>query len=100
MEGSKTIAHEIGGIDALRFGLQGVRSDIVGSHPLQSAQESVSLMVFSDYTPIPSPLQYTTNEEEVLEEFDSDDTPEMVDYEMPEHGVVEHGEQSTQQESS
>ena len=39
----KSIAHQIGGVqnDALRFGLQGVKSDIVGSHPLQSAQESV-----------------------------------------------------------
>ncbi|KAF8399177.1 hypothetical protein HHK36_015042 [Tetracentron sinense] len=42
MENSKTIAHEIGGIqnDALRFGLQGVKSEIVGSHPFQSAHES------------------------------------------------------------
>ncbi|KAF7811236.1 cyclin-B1-2-like [Senna tora] len=42
-EGSKTIAHQIGGVqnDALRFGLHGVKSDIVGSHPLESAQESV-----------------------------------------------------------
>eukprot|EP00262_Sarcandra_glabra_P010094 TRINITY_DN24989_c0_g1_i1.p1 TRINITY_DN24989_c0_g1~~TRINITY_DN24989_c0_g1_i1.p1 ORF type:complete len:165 (-),score=24.34 TRINITY_DN24989_c0_g1_i1:228-653(-) len=42
MEASKTIAHELGGIqnDALRFGLQGVKSDIVGSHPLQSLSES------------------------------------------------------------
>ncbi|XP_010262639.1 PREDICTED: cyclin-B1-2 [Nelumbo nucifera] len=42
MEGSKTIAHEIGGVqnDALRFGLQGVKSEIVGAHPLQSALES------------------------------------------------------------
>ncbi|XP_010265292.1 PREDICTED: cyclin-B1-2-like [Nelumbo nucifera] len=42
MGSSKTIiAHEIGGIqnDALRFGLQGVKSEIVGSHPLQSALE-------------------------------------------------------------
>ncbi|XP_065854360.1 cyclin-B1-2 [Euphorbia lathyris] len=38
----KTIAHEIGGIqnDALRFGLHGVRSDLVGAHPLESLYES------------------------------------------------------------
>lgn len=43
MESSKKIAHEIGGLknDALRFGLHGVKSDIVGSHPLESAYESV-----------------------------------------------------------
>lgn len=43
-EVGKSIAHQIGGVqnDALRFGLQGVKSDIVGSHPLQSAQESVN----------------------------------------------------------
>ncbi|XP_076955677.1 cyclin-B1-2-like [Bidens hawaiensis] len=37
-----TIEHEIGGLknDALRFGLQGVKSDIVGSHPLESAFQS------------------------------------------------------------
>ncbi|XP_010528461.1 PREDICTED: cyclin-B1-2 [Tarenaya hassleriana] len=42
MESSKKIAHEIGGVknDALRFGLHGVKSDIVGSHPLESAYES------------------------------------------------------------
>ncbi|KAJ9173088.1 hypothetical protein P3X46_016262 [Hevea brasiliensis] len=39
METPKTIAHEIGGIqnDALRFGLHGVKSDLVGAHPLESA---------------------------------------------------------------
>ncbi|MBA0610204.1 hypothetical protein Godav_011075, partial [Gossypium davidsonii] len=43
MEAPKTIQHEIGGVqnDALRFGLHGVKSDLVGSHPLQSAYESV-----------------------------------------------------------
>ena len=43
MESSKTIAHEIGGIqnDALRFGLQGVKSDLVGSHPVESLYETV-----------------------------------------------------------
>ena len=43
MEASKTIQHEIGGVqnDALRFGLDGVKSDLVGSHPLQPAYESV-----------------------------------------------------------
>ncbi|XP_062106340.1 cyclin-B1-2-like [Humulus lupulus] len=42
MEAPKTIAHEIGGLqnDALRFGLNGVKSDIVGSHPLESACQS------------------------------------------------------------
>ncbi|CAI9262957.1 unnamed protein product [Lactuca saligna] len=42
MESSKRIEHEIGGLknDALRFGLQGVKSDIVGSHPLESAFQS------------------------------------------------------------
>ncbi|XP_012572655.1 cyclin-B1-2-like isoform X1 [Cicer arietinum] len=40
---SKTIAHQIGGLqnDALRFGLHGVKSDIVGSHPLESSLQSV-----------------------------------------------------------
>lgn len=43
MESQKKIAHEIGGVknDALRFGLHGVKSDILGSHPLESAYESV-----------------------------------------------------------
>ncbi|KAE8709308.1 translation initiation factor eIF-2B subunit delta-like [Hibiscus syriacus] len=42
MEAPKTIQHEIGGVqnDALRFGLHGVKSDLIGSHPLQSAYES------------------------------------------------------------
>lgn len=37
------IAHEVGQIqkDPLRFGLQGVKSDIVGSHPLESLYQSV-----------------------------------------------------------
>ncbi|MCD7450695.1 hypothetical protein HAX54_008149 [Datura stramonium] len=45
MEDSKTIAHEIGGVrkDAFRFGLQGVKSDIVGSHPLESAYHSTKV---------------------------------------------------------
>ncbi|XP_058091762.1 cyclin-B1-2-like [Magnolia sinica] len=40
--GSKTIAHEIAGIqsDPLRFGLQGVKSEIIQSHPLQPIYES------------------------------------------------------------
>ncbi|KAJ7971192.1 cyclin-B1-2-like [Quillaja saponaria] len=44
-EAPKTIAHEIGGIqnDALRFGLHGVKSDIVGSHPLESAYQSATM---------------------------------------------------------
>ncbi|KAI8029680.1 Cyclin-B1-2 [Camellia lanceoleosa] len=38
----KAIAHEIGGIqnDTFRFGFHSVKSDIVGSHPLQSAYQS------------------------------------------------------------
>ncbi|CAL5367415.1 unnamed protein product [Camellia sinensis] len=38
----KAIPHEIGGIqnDTFRFGLHSVKSDIVGSHPLQSAYQS------------------------------------------------------------
>lgn len=42
MDASKTIAHEIGGIqnDALRFGLHGVKSDILEAHPLESAYQS------------------------------------------------------------
>lgn len=46
MESPKKIAHEIGGVknDALRFGLQGVKSDIVGSHPLESSYESVNCL--------------------------------------------------------
>ncbi|TYI69049.1 hypothetical protein E1A91_D08G128000v1, partial [Gossypium mustelinum] len=39
----KTIQHEIEGVqnDTLRFGLHGVKSDLVGSHSLQSAYESI-----------------------------------------------------------
>ncbi|XP_008459455.1 cyclin-B1-2 [Cucumis melo] len=42
MDSSKAIPHEIGGIqnDALRFGLQGVKSDLVGSHPVESLYET------------------------------------------------------------
>ncbi|KAL6961033.1 hypothetical protein U1Q18_038796 [Sarracenia purpurea var. burkii] len=38
----KSIAHEIGGIqnDTFRFGLNSVKSEISGSHPLQSAYQS------------------------------------------------------------
>ncbi|CAL1390734.1 unnamed protein product [Linum trigynum] len=41
-EAPKTLAHQIGGIqnDALRFGLHGVKSDLVGSHPLDVAHRS------------------------------------------------------------
>lgn len=48
MESPKKIAHEIGGVkrDALRFGLNGVKSDIVGSHPLESSYESVIELFF------------------------------------------------------
>lgn len=48
MEAPKTIEHQIGGVqnDALRFGLQGVKSDLVGSHPLESAYESVFPLSF------------------------------------------------------
>jgi len=40
---SKYIPHQIGGLqnDSFRFGLDGVKSDIVGSHPLQSSLQSV-----------------------------------------------------------
>lgn len=39
------IPHEIGGVqnDALRFGLHGVKSDIVGAHPLETSYHSVSI---------------------------------------------------------
>ncbi|KAI8534358.1 hypothetical protein RHMOL_Rhmol10G0084000 [Rhododendron molle] len=39
----KSIAHEIGGLqnDTLRFGLHGVKGEITGSHPLQSAYQFV-----------------------------------------------------------
>ncbi|KAJ0100607.1 hypothetical protein Patl1_21507 [Pistacia atlantica] len=42
MEAQKNIPHEIGGIqnDALRFGLHGVKSDVVGSHPLEISYQS------------------------------------------------------------
>ncbi|XP_044506940.1 cyclin-B1-2-like isoform X1 [Mangifera indica] len=42
MEAQKNTPHEIGGIqnDALRFGLHGVKSDIVGSHPLEISYQS------------------------------------------------------------
>ena len=45
MEASKSIPHEIGGVrsDAFRFGLHGVKSDIVGSHPLQSSYHSAKV---------------------------------------------------------
>ncbi|KAF5205378.1 Cyclin-b1-2 [Thalictrum thalictroides] len=38
----KAIAHEVGGVknDALRFGLHGVKSDILDVHPLQSSLQS------------------------------------------------------------
>ncbi|KAK3003337.1 hypothetical protein RJ639_019280 [Escallonia herrerae] len=44
MDAPKAIDHQIGGMknDALRFGLHGVKSDIVGSHPLESAYQSAS----------------------------------------------------------
>ncbi|KAL2983022.1 hypothetical protein AAZX31_12G018400 [Glycine max] len=43
---SKFIPHQIGGVqnDVLRFGLHGVKSDIVGSHPLQSSLQSTRRM--------------------------------------------------------
>ncbi|KAF5206257.1 Cyclin-b1-2 [Thalictrum thalictroides] len=38
----KAIAHEVGGVknNALRFGLHGVKSDILDVHPLQSSLQS------------------------------------------------------------
>lgn len=46
-EESKTIPHQIGGVhtDVLRFGLPGVKSDIVGAHPLESSLQSVILFL-------------------------------------------------------
>ncbi|PPE02639.1 hypothetical protein GOBAR_DD00338 [Gossypium barbadense] len=43
MEAPKSIRHEIGGAlnGALRFGLHGIKSDLVGSYPLQSAYDSI-----------------------------------------------------------
>ncbi|CAI9763330.1 unnamed protein product [Fraxinus pennsylvanica] len=45
MESPKTIPHEIGGLrnDPLRNGLHGVKSDIIGSHPLQSSYQSAKV---------------------------------------------------------
>ncbi|XP_039118228.1 cyclin-B1-2-like [Dioscorea cayenensis subsp. rotundata] len=41
---SKRITHDVvGGHDALRFGLDGVKGDIVGVHPLQSLREKMKL---------------------------------------------------------
>ncbi|KAL2940134.1 Cyclin-B1-2 [Bienertia sinuspersici] len=42
-EATKAIPHQIGGVqnDALRFGINGVKSDILESHPLQSATITV-----------------------------------------------------------
>ncbi|KAK9924751.1 hypothetical protein M0R45_033104 [Rubus argutus] len=42
MEAPKNIEHEIGGIqnDTLRYGLNSVKSDLVGSHPVESAYQS------------------------------------------------------------
>ncbi|KAK8964488.1 Cyclin-B1-2 [Platanthera guangdongensis] len=38
----KSISHDVSSnIDALRFGLEGVKGDIVGSHPLESLREMV-----------------------------------------------------------
>lgn len=40
---AKSIAHDVSSnIDALRFGLEGVKGDIVGSHPLESLRETVT----------------------------------------------------------
>ncbi|KAG0495579.1 hypothetical protein HPP92_000278 [Vanilla planifolia] len=39
--GSKSIAHEVAtNHDILRFGLDGIKGDIVGSHPLESLRET------------------------------------------------------------
>ncbi|KAM1591937.1 hypothetical protein FF1_035833 [Malus domestica] len=45
MEEPKTMEHQIGGIqnDALRFGLHVIKSNLVDSHPLESALESAKL---------------------------------------------------------
>ncbi|KAF6143820.1 hypothetical protein GIB67_016741 [Kingdonia uniflora] len=41
-ESKKKISHEVAGVqnDALRFGLNGVRSQIIGDHPVQTIYES------------------------------------------------------------
>ncbi|KAK8914089.1 Cyclin-B1-2 [Platanthera zijinensis] len=39
----KSISHDVSSnIDALRFGLEGVKGDIVGSHPLESLRETAT----------------------------------------------------------
>jgi proteasome maturation protein len=50
-EASKTIAHQIGGVqtDSLRFGLPGVKSDIIGAHPLESSLQSVIISLFHSF---------------------------------------------------
>ncbi|KAK8914528.1 Cyclin-B1-2 [Platanthera zijinensis] len=40
---AKSISHDVSSnIDALRFGLEGVKGDIVGSHPLESLRETAT----------------------------------------------------------
>lgn len=67
MEAPKPIQHEIGGIqkDSLRFGLNGVKSELVGSHPLEIAYESVNLSFslcssfYSDFLFVSSNMEET-----------------------------------------
>ncbi|PRQ53144.1 putative proteasome maturation factor Ump1 [Rosa chinensis] len=46
MEAPKNIEHQIGGIqnDTLRYGLNSVKSNLVGSHPVESAHQSTKKM--------------------------------------------------------
>ena len=46
MDPAKTIPLEGRGDDLLRFGIHGVKSDIIEPHPLQSARRSVMFQQF------------------------------------------------------
>ena len=46
---SKSIEHNLtASYDALRFGLDGVKGEIVGAHPLESIRETVKILTFFD----------------------------------------------------
>lgn len=51
MEEVKTITQEIGEpkYDTLRFGLQSVKGEIIGSHPLESAFHTVFPLAFVSF---------------------------------------------------